>query len=192
MEQSQKRSTLNIHWEDWRWSSNPLATWCEELTHWKRPWCWKRLRAEGEGDNRGWDGWMASPTQWTCVWVDSGGWWWAGRPGMLQSMGSQSQTRPINWTTDHVEAEEKLDRLKTWVLTFSFISTIFSNASCCFLSICCLLRGFNGPFLEGPASVSFLRCKCVPEPAFIFCSWLTGIKLGHWSADTVWNCSWVL
>ena len=51
----------------WSWNSNTLATWCEELTHWKRPWCWERLRAGGEGDNRGWDGWMASPTQWTWV-----------------------------------------------------------------------------------------------------------------------------
>ena len=54
-----------------------------------RPWCWERLKVGGEGDNRGWDGWMASPTQWTWVWVNSGSWWWIGRPGMLQSMGSQ-------------------------------------------------------------------------------------------------------
>ena len=52
-----------------------LATWCEELTHWKRPWCWERFRAGGEGDNRGWDGWMASPTWWTWVWVNSGSYW---------------------------------------------------------------------------------------------------------------------
>ena len=51
----------------WRWSSNTLATWCEELTPWKRPWCWKRLKAVGEGDDRGCDGWMASPTRWTWV-----------------------------------------------------------------------------------------------------------------------------
>ena len=57
-----------VHWKDWSWSrnSNILATWCEELTHLKRPWCWERLRAGGEGDNKGWDGWMAAPTQWTC------------------------------------------------------------------------------------------------------------------------------
>ena len=59
----------------------------QELTHWKRPWCWERLKAEGEGDDRGWDGWMASPTQWTWVWVSSGSWWWTGKPGVLQSMG---------------------------------------------------------------------------------------------------------
>ena len=60
-----KRSVLGVHWKDWCWHWNPntLATWCEELTHWKRPWCWERLRAGGEGNDRGWDGWMASPSQ---------------------------------------------------------------------------------------------------------------------------------
>ena len=67
---------------------NTLATWCEELTHLKRPWCWERLKA-GEGDDRGWDGWMASPTQWTWVWTNSGRWWKTEKPGVLQSMGSQ-------------------------------------------------------------------------------------------------------
>ena len=53
----------------WSWSSSTVATWCKEPTDWKRPWCWERLKAGGEGDNRGWDGWMASPTQWTWVWA---------------------------------------------------------------------------------------------------------------------------
>ena len=48
----------------------------------KRPWCWERLKAGGEGDNRRWDGWMASLTQWTWVWVNSRSWWWTGRPGV--------------------------------------------------------------------------------------------------------------
>ena len=86
----------------WSWNSNILATWCEELTHFKRPWCWERLRAGGEGDNKEWDGWMASPTQWTWIWVDSGSWWWTGRPGMLWFMGSQKVghdwTTELNWT----------------------------------------------------------------------------------------------
>ena len=56
-----------------------LATWCKEQTHWKRPWCWERLRAGGEGSHRGWDGWMASPSQWAWVWGNSGSWWWTGR-----------------------------------------------------------------------------------------------------------------
>ena len=84
-------TVLNIHWKDWRWSwnSNTLATWREELTHLKRPWCWERLKVGGKGDDRGWDGWMASPTQRTWVWVNSGSWWWTARPGVLQSMGLQ-------------------------------------------------------------------------------------------------------
>ena len=55
-----------------------LAIWCKELTHLKRPWCWERLWTGGEGDNKGWGGWMASPTRWTWVWVNSGSWWWTG------------------------------------------------------------------------------------------------------------------
>ena len=90
------------HWKDWYWSwnSNTLATWCKELTHLKRLWCWERLRAGGEGDDRGWDGWMASPTQWTWVWVDSGSWWWTGKPGVLQFIGvaESDTTERLNWT----------------------------------------------------------------------------------------------
>ena len=102
---SYRRSVLGVHWKDWCWSwiSNTLATWCEELTHWKRPWCWERLKAGGEGDDRGWDGWMLSPNQWTWVWLDSGTWWWTGRPCVLQSMGLKRvghdwATEQLNWT----------------------------------------------------------------------------------------------
>ena len=81
-------------------NSSTLATWCKELTHWKRPWCWERLRAGGERDGRGWDGWMASLTQWTWVWVNSRT-WWTGKPGMLKSMGSQrvrhDWATKLNW-----------------------------------------------------------------------------------------------
>ena len=86
---SKRKSILNIHWKDWCCGSNILATWCEELTHWKRPWCWERLKAGGEGHDRGWDRWMASATRWTWVWVRSRSWWLTGKPGVLQSMGSQ-------------------------------------------------------------------------------------------------------
>ena len=70
------KEVLDIHWKVWcwGWSSNTLATWCEELTHWKTSWCWERLNAGGEGDNRGWDAWMASLTQWTRVWLSSESW----------------------------------------------------------------------------------------------------------------------
>ena len=70
----------------------------KEPTHWKRPWFWERSKARGEGDNREWDGWMASSTQWTWVWANSGRWWRTGKPGVLQSMRSQSQTRLSEWT----------------------------------------------------------------------------------------------
>ena len=84
---------------------------CEELTHLKRPWCWERLKVRGEGDDRGWDGWMASATQWTWVWVNSGSWWWTGRPGVLQSMGSQRVWRDwvieLNWISRHVRSNKK-------------------------------------------------------------------------------------
>ena len=90
----------------WSWNSNTLATWCEELIHWKRPWCWERLRAGGEGDGKEWDGWMASSTLWTWVWVNSGSWWWTGRHGMLQSMRSQrarhDRATELKWTEEEV------------------------------------------------------------------------------------------
>ena len=79
-------------------NSNTLATSCEELTHWKRPWYWEGLGPGGEGDDRGWDGWMTSLTQWAWVWVNSGSWWWTGRPGVLRFMGSQSWTWLSDWT----------------------------------------------------------------------------------------------
>ena len=79
-----------------------LATWCEELTHLKSPWCWERLKEVGEADDRGWDGWIASPTQWIWVWVNSNSWRWTGRPGVLQSMGPQivghDWVTELNWT----------------------------------------------------------------------------------------------
>ena len=89
---------------------NSLVIWCKELTHLKRPWCWERLKAGGEGDDRGWDGWMALPTQWTWVWVNSGSWWQTGMPGMLWSMGSQrlghDWMTELNWTNN---MEQTLD-----------------------------------------------------------------------------------
>ena len=99
-----RRSALGFLWKEWCWSwnSSTLATLCEELTHWKRLWCWKGLGAGGEGDDRGWDGWMASLTRWTWVWVNSGSWWWTGRPGVLRFMGSQrvghDWATELNWT----------------------------------------------------------------------------------------------
>ena len=85
--------------ENQSWN-NTLATWYKGRTCWKRTWCWERLRAGGEGGDRGWDDWMASPTRWTWVWVSSGSWWWTGRPGVLQFMGCKESdtTERLNWT----------------------------------------------------------------------------------------------
>ena len=96
------KSVLNIHWKDWCWSwnSSTLATSCEELIHWKSPWCWEGLGAGGEGDNRGCDDWMASPTRWTWVWVNSRSWWWTGRPACCDSWGHKEldTTERLKWT----------------------------------------------------------------------------------------------
>ena len=83
-----KGNQSNIHWKDWCWSwnFNTLATWWEELTRWKRPWGWERLKAGGEVDTRGWAGLKASLIQWTWPSASPGSWWRTGRPDMLQSM----------------------------------------------------------------------------------------------------------
>ena len=96
-----KEIVLGVHWKDWCWSwnSNNLVTWFEELTHWKRPWHWERLKVGREGDNWGWDGWMASLTQWTWVWVNSSSWWWTREAWRAAVHGvAKSQTRLSEWT----------------------------------------------------------------------------------------------
>ena len=103
--QSWSKSVLNIHWKDWWWSSNTSATWCNELTHWKRLWCWERMKAGGEGDNRGWDGWMASPTQWTWVWESLGvgdgqGAWSAAAHGVIRVR--HDWATKLDWTDQHI------------------------------------------------------------------------------------------
>ena len=121
----ERRSVLGVHWRDWCWSwnSNTLATSCKQLTHWKRLWCWEGLGTRGEGDDRGWDGWMASSTRWTGVWVNSGSWWWTGRPSVLQFMGLQrvghNWTTELNWTlycwaTREVQVTHKPPKYRYW------------------------------------------------------------------------------
>ena len=94
-----KGNVMNVHWKDWcwNWNSNTLSTWCEELTHLKRSWCWERSKEGGERDDREWGGWMASPTRWTWVWASLGSWWWTEKPGM-QSMGWKRVSH--DWVTE--------------------------------------------------------------------------------------------
>ena len=111
-----RKSVLNIHWKDWswNWNSNTLATLCKELTYFKSPWCWERLKAGGEGDDRGWDGWMASLTRLTWVWVNFSSWWWTGRPGVLQSM--ELEIVRHNWGTE-----------MNWTAAISFLCMYLEN-----------------------------------------------------------------
>ena len=127
---SWRRSVLGVHCKDswWSWNSSTLATWCEELTHWKRPWCWEGLGAGGKGDDRGWDGWIASPTRWAWVWVNSGSWWWTGRPGVLRFMGSQrvrhDWATELNWTTLNDERNQSSESLlsgQDWGLSTEYL-----------------------------------------------------------------------
>ena len=99
----------------------------QALTHWKRPWCWEGLGAGGEGDDRGWDGWMASPTRWTWVWVNSGSWWWTGRPSVLWFVGLQRVRH--NWATKLKRTELKpiLLSFVRFQLKYSPLTEIFLN-----------------------------------------------------------------
>ena len=113
---------MNIHCKDWWWSwnSNTLAIWYKELIHWKRPRCWEKLKAGGEGGDRGWNDWMASPTQWTWVWASCGSWWWTGKPGVLQSMGLQRVGH--DWATE-----------LNWKFSHSFVTDSLQPMSCSLL-----------------------------------------------------------
>ena len=115
------------------WNSSTLATSCEELTPWKRLWCWEGLGAGGEEDDRGWDGWMASLTQWMWVWMNSGRWWWTGRPVVLWFVGSwrvgHDWATGLNWT----ELISSLPVLLAKYLSVLCISELFfSFAYLCF------------------------------------------------------------
>ena len=113
-----RTSVLNIQWKDWCWSwnSNTLATWCEELTHWKRSWCWEE---KGTIEH----GWMASPTRWTWVWVGSGSWWWTGKPGVLESMGSQRVG--YDWVIELNRTEQGWCLIPPWFLHHFPITSLY-------------------------------------------------------------------
>ena len=116
--------------------------WCKELTHWKRPWGWERLKVGGEGDKRGWDGWMASPTRWTWIWANSRRWERTGNPGELQSMGLQKvghnlvteqQTVMTIMDGDAVSsAKIGKKQIENWALRWLIHHNIFPHCLLCF------------------------------------------------------------
>ena len=110
-------------------AETPVLWPCEELTHWKRLWCWEGLGAEGEGDDKGWDGWMASRTRSTWVWVNSGSWWWTGREawcaaihGVIKSQTQLSDFTELNWMTRRTKTRNN-DNQSHWV--FSTYQVLF-------------------------------------------------------------------
>ena len=135
-----------------------LATWHEELTPWKRPWCWERLKAGGEWDDRAWDGWMASNNLWTWVWVNSRNWWRTGRSGVLKSMGLQrvwhDWATELNWTEWFVyfiyllkePAFSFLDFCYHLLFSFLFISVLIFMTSFLLLPLGFFISSFSSCF----------------------------------------------
>ena len=142
-----------IHWKDWCWSSNALDTWCEEPTHWKRPWSWERLKAAGKGGNRGWDVWMASPTQWTWVWANSRRWWRTGKPGATVHGVSKSWTWLSNWTTSAklLDPEQCLEHRSCSVYIFHF-NQLYQKAE--FVSKTLQANGFSFNMMRNRINIS--------------------------------------
>ena len=133
--------------------ASALAARCKYPTHLKRPWCWERLRAGGEGDHIGWDGWMASPTQWERIWTSSRSWWWTGKLGLLQTMRSQRIGRDwaneLNWTENFIFSlhSENLKFLDVIYFPssphfFSLLHSLFSVSSPKSTSYCVKLNNF--------------------------------------------------
>ena len=140
--------------EDCCWSSNTLAMWCEEPAYWKRSWCWDRLRAGGEDGDRGWDSGMASLTQWTWIWTNSGRQWRTGRPGMLQSVAPQSvghnlvtEQQQLNMWIPENTHQIRMGRNSTLVrkgsLKMGFVPIAASRGWCCINWKCHLQHTFH-------------------------------------------------
>ena len=125
--------TLWPHWLYWSWSSNTLAPWCKELTHWERPWCWERLKAGGEGGDRGWDGWMASLTQWTWVWASSGRWWRTGKCAAVHGVTESKTSKQLKKTSrpgSSVHGISQVRRLGWNTISFSRGSSSLRGWTC--------------------------------------------------------------
>ena len=165
-----RRSALGFLWKEWCWSwnSSTLATSCEELIHWKRLWGWEGLGAGGEGDDRGWDGWMASPTWWTWVWVNSGSWWWTGRPGVLQFMGLQRVGH--DWAAELTESNSTAKKCAVmWFLLIWEYHTYCPQWNGWWVAVASAIEAESGEtdtflstYYASCSDLEFFSCVCLP------------------------------
>ena len=178
--QSERKLTLNPHWKDWcwSWSSSILVTWGKQLTHRKSPWCWARLRAEGEEGVRGWDDWMASPMQWIWTLANSGRWWGTGRPCMLHSMGI-AELDMTTWLNNSIVFGI------SDIYTFNLFQWIWCNAK-----IVPILASSNGflNFLSSPHwSLKFLNFLFFEDSQDYLLHFFTSPKISH-----LFKNSWIV
>ena len=182
--------------------SSTLATSCEELTHWKRLWCWEGLGARGEGDNRGWDGWMASLTWWTWISVNFRSWWGTGRPGVLWFMGLQRVGH--DWANDLIWSDLKTysklgcHKSSIWKMQYLQNTTIWSTDG--------KESVFNAGSIPGSGSFSGgngnpLQYSCLGNPMKRGTWWTTVHRVAksghHWVTHTFtfamkYACNWIM
>jgi len=192
-----------------------MATSCEELTHWKRLWCWEGLGVGGEGDDRGWNGWMASPTRWTWIWVNSGSWWWTGRPGVLRFIGSQrvghDWATVLNWWC--LKKNSWKDKTMQYLLVeqilwgYEFLDFYFQDKHCVSHSVGTdslqphgLLCNLPGSIVHGILQARILGSVAMPFSRGSFytrnqtlVSWISGRFFTVWGTREAYfqeNCLW--
>ena len=149
-----------------------MATWCKEMTHLKRPWCWEWLKVGGEGDDRGWDGWMTSLTQWMWVWVDSGSWWWTGSPGVLPSTELQrvghDWATELNWVLLNGDSSDNgrklfncsLSSAKFFMNLVLFLSACWSSSTSLNARVpACIIVGTEYPRFQTSSLLIWLSCS---------------------------------
>ena len=172
----------------WCWISSTLATRCKGLTHWKRPWCWERLKAGGGGDYRGCEGWMALLTKWTWIWACFRSWWWTGKPGVLQSIGSAARTL-VCWMV--IPCIHSVWEYSGFVVDWCALKHLLLKKKKDFH------KCWSGPLAKrrlclGPAGV--INCTPLSTLSFwvsLFC-YRHAYQNGYIRIDTVWRQGWLV